>query len=174
MSILLVTQEPETFAHMLRVAMTNPVVWLTLLTMAVIPLLNALLTKVNTHPAMKSAVAAVIASVYAVITWLTTLGHVVIDWKQALGIFAITLIGAGGFGKAIWAGPVVDWIHSWSDKSVGVGPVMTPEKAMRKHGSPATVAVPPNAKADVGVPHTEIEGLPRQYHEAVQNFDPEV
>lgn len=140
--ILLVTQEPNSFAHMLRVAMTNPVVWITLLTAAAIPLLNALLTKVNTHPGMKALVAGVLAGVYALIAWLTSLGHVVVDWKPALGIFLVALIGAGGFGKALWAGPVVDWIHSWSDKAVGVGPVMTPEKALRKHGSPDLVAVP--------------------------------
>lgn len=145
-TLLLVTQEPTSFAHFLRVAMTNPAVWITLLTAAVVPLLNALVTRAETHPLVKTIVAAVLAAIYAVVAYLVSLGHAVVDWKAALGIFMITLIGAGGFGKAIWAGPVVDWIHKMTDPH-GIGikaGLITPEKAAALHanGEPPT-AVPP-------------------------------
>jgi hypothetical protein len=149
--ILLVTQE-SSFAHFLRVAMTNPAVWITLLTAAVIPLLNALATRAETHPGVKSAVAAVIAAIYALVAYLTDLGHAIVNWQAALGVFAIALIGAGGFGKALWAGPVVDWIHKVTDPDPATGKkgiglkvgFITPERAAALHagGQPPTMAPP--------------------------------
>lgn len=142
-------------AKILREALTNPAVWITGLTALVIPLLNAVLTKVETHPGFKAALAAALAGVFALVAWLTSLGNVVVDWKQALGVFFIALIGAGGLGKSVLAGPLVDWIHRLTDpdpmtgkKGVGIGPVTSPAKAFAlhdNHGGAPMVPVPPDA-----------------------------
>lgn len=124
-------------------AAKNPAVWITVLTFLAIPLLNAALTGVATHPAFKTALSAVLAGVYALVAWLTNLGDVVVDWKAALGVFFVALAGAGGLRNTVLKGNVEDALRT--KVPVELGPTMTPEKAAAAHsnGQDLTVPVPP-------------------------------
>lgn len=107
----------------------------------VIPLLNALLTRLGSAGWVKTVVSIILAVATAAVAWAGDL-TAVHDWQH----FAVIALGAGlaagGFKKA-WLDDVESWLRAMTG-GFGVGAKMTPEKAAAKHshGTDLTVPVP--------------------------------
>lgn len=118
----------------------NDAFWIFVLSSVLIPLVNAALTRVSTTPIFKSGLTMILAGLVAVGSWIANVGGVVDNWKAAVGVFITAVLGAGGIHAAVTKGAVSDAISN--AVPINLGPKMTPEKAIKKHGSPNTMPVP--------------------------------
>ncbi len=121
---------------------TNPIVWVTAITVVVIPLLTSAVTRPYTPDKFKTLISFALAGLYALVAWLGGIdGNV--DWKSALVVFAVAAAGAGGINSAWVSGALSTWLGIRVPINLGPKP-LTPEKAaeLHSHGSGSTISVP--------------------------------
>lgn len=135
-----VVQNGQSIGELLDKLVRNDAFWVFVLSSVLIPLINAALTRPQTSGLFKSGLTAVLAGISAVVAWITDAGGFVDNWRAALGIFVAAVLGAGGIHAAVVKGDVADSLGNGIP--INIGPVMTPEKAMAKHGSASTIPVP--------------------------------
>jgi hypothetical protein len=148
MSTLLVVSADST-SDLLFSLLKDPVVWVTALTTAAIPLLTAASTRPSTPGWFKTLVSFILAGIYALVAWLGGLNGDV-DWKTAIVIFVAAAAGAGGLNAAWISGQIATWLGLKVPVNLGPKP-MTPEKAAQIHSNNS-----PNVEAVPDVPLTPV------------------
>jgi hypothetical protein len=122
---------------------SNPLVYVTVISMFIIPFLNAAVTRPTTPDWVKNLITFTLAGALAVVAWLNNLGGAGIDWHAALVVFITAAAGAGGINAALVKGAIATRLSNAVPINLGPKP-LTPERARRLHsaGTPETETPP--------------------------------